>query len=83
MLEIECLNCQKVLDIPKWVDIKSYDGEIVCKECGARLAIKFVDSPKPAKYKVVEKPTEKENPVTVILKPAKERGVKPKTMRGG
>jgi len=73
--EIECLHCHKVLDIPEWVVTDYYDGEIVCKKCKARLAIKFVGS-KPVKYKLVEKPTEKENPVTVILRPAKERGVK-------
>ena len=67
MEEIECLNCQEVLDIPKFVDIKSYDGEIVCKKCRARLAVKFVGSPKPVKYKLVEKPPKGGVPVTTIV----------------
>ena len=67
--EIKCLSCQEVLDIPKFVDIKSYDGEIVCKKCRARLAIKFVGSPKPVKYKLVENPPKEDVPVTVVYKP--------------
>ena len=70
MPEIECLHCHKVLDIPEWVDTDDYDGELVCKKCKARLAIKFVGS-KPVKYKLVEKP--KEEPSTIILRPAKDR----------
>ena len=54
MTEIECLSCYKVLDIPNFVDIDNYDGEIVCNKCRARLAIKFVGSPKPVKYRVVK-----------------------------
>ncbi len=54
MTEIKCLACHEVLDIPDFVDIDNYDGEIVCNRCKARLAIKFVGSPKPVKYKVVK-----------------------------
>ena len=44
MSKIECLWCYKKLDIPEWIDTNNYDGEIICKECGARLAMKFVNS---------------------------------------
>ncbi|MFC1911680.1 hypothetical protein ACFLXG_00775 [Chloroflexota bacterium] len=54
MLEIECLHCYEILSIPKWVNTDNYDGEIICKKCGSRLAIKFAGSPKPVKYKVVK-----------------------------
>ena len=61
-VEIECLHCLQVLDIPSYVDTKGFDGEIRCKKCEARLAIKFIGSEKPAKYKLVEKPPHKNNP---------------------
>ena len=58
MLEIKCLHCCETLDIPKWVDTDSYiyDGEIVCSKCQARLAITFVGSPKPVKYRLRKNP---------------------------
>ncbi len=54
MSEIQCLHCFNTLDIPEWVNTDKYDGEISCKKCGTRLAIKFVGSTKPVKYKVVK-----------------------------
>ena len=58
-----------MLETPKFVNIKSYDGEIVCKNCGARLAVKFVGSPKPVKYKLVEKPRkELDAPINIVFK---------------
>ncbi len=60
MTDIECLVCHEVLDIPGFVSIDNYDGEIVCSKCKARLAIKFVGSPKPVKYRVVKERPPKE-----------------------
>lgn len=68
MSDVKCLSCQEKLDIPEFVDIKNYDGEIVCKKCKARLAIKFVGSHQPVKYKLVEKPTREDKPVKIIYK---------------
>ncbi len=69
MSGIDCLHCYKKLAIPKWVNTDDYDGEIVCEECKARLAIKFVGSPKPVKYKLVEKLPKEDVPVTLVYKP--------------
>lgn len=66
MLKIECLNCCKPLEIPEWVNTDNYDGEIVCKKCCARLAIKFKGSEKPAKYKLVEKPPKESIQITHV-----------------
>ena len=70
MLEIQCLHCFNTLDIPEWVNTDKYDGEISCKKCGARLAIKFVGSTKPVKYKVVKegKPRKVEFNVRLVEK---------------
>ncbi len=56
--KITCLNpdCGKELDIPNWVNIDNYDGQILCQNCKARLAIKFKGSAKPIKYSLIEKP---------------------------
>ena len=71
MTEIECLSCYKVLDIPNFVDIDNYDGEIVCNKCRARLAIKFIGSPKPVKYRVVKEPPPLE-PGDIVIKVVRE-----------
>ncbi len=44
----------------------NYDGEITCRKCNARLAIKFLNSQKPVKYKLVKdgEPT----PIKTIVK---------------
>ena len=65
---ITCLNpdCQKNLDIPDWVNFDSYDGEVVCRDCGARLAIKFKGSKSPAKYRLLEKPQPKPMKVVAV-----------------
>ena len=69
MSGIECLHCYKTLAIPEWVNTDDYDGEIVCKKCKARLAIKFTGSEKPAKYKLIKKP--QPEPKKLIFRDAK------------
>ncbi len=60
-MEIECLYCLKVIQIPERIDTnKKYKGEFTCSQCGARLYIKFTgsadkDSSQPAEYKGIEK----------------------------
>ena len=54
--EIECLYCGDNLTIPDWVNTHNYDGEIVCQNCEARLAIKFKNSRQPTKYNLIDKP---------------------------
>ena len=54
--EILCLNCKGKLDIPRYVNVDNYDGEILCLKCDARLYIKFKGSIQPVKYKLIEKP---------------------------
>ena len=56
MTEIKCLYCHEVLDIPDYVNFDFYDGEIICNKCEAKLAIKFVGSPKPLKYRLKKNP---------------------------
>lgn len=53
-MNIECLNCSKEIEIPKWIDTKDYDGEMKCPNCKSRLYIKFKGSEKPVKYKLLE-----------------------------
>ena len=66
MPEIECLHCYTTVDIPKFIDTKNYDGEIVCKNCNTRLAIKFAGSLKPVKYKVVKEGIPRDLKILVV-----------------
>ena len=51
---INCLYCEEPLELPNWINIENYDGEVVCKKCDSRLAIKFARSSQPIKYKLVK-----------------------------
>ena len=53
MVDIDCLACHEILDIPEWVPKKHYKGEIVCHKCLARLGVKFENS-ELQEYKVVK-----------------------------
>jgi len=55
MVEIECLVCDKILKIPKYIDTNKYDGQIVCSECKALLYIKLANN-NVNKYKIVKNP---------------------------
>ena len=54
MVEIECLACDKTLELPQFIDTDNYDGQLVCLKCKALLHVKFVRG-KLRKYKIVER----------------------------
>ena len=54
MVEIECLACDKTLELPQSVDTDNYDGRLVCSNCKALLHVKLVKG-KLRKYKIVER----------------------------
>jgi DNA-directed RNA polymerase subunit RPC12/RpoP len=64
VVEIECLVCGEIVDIPPYIDFDKYDGQLVCKECGSLLHVKLEGS-KVRKYKVV-KAKFKPQPITLI-----------------
>lgn len=51
MVQIECLLCEKPIELPKYIDTEDYDGEVVCQECESLLYIKLVKS-KVRKYRI-------------------------------
>jgi len=55
MVEIECLACDKTLELPQFVDTDDYDGQLVCSKCKALLYVKLVKG-KLRKYRIVERP---------------------------
>ncbi len=81
MAEIECLMCEHWVEIPKFVNISNYDGQIVCKQCKALLSVKFVDS-ELRKYKLVpgkgkgDIPVSGDIPVRIVYKQTKDKGKK-------
>ncbi|MBI3931348.1 MAG: hypothetical protein HY325_04930 [Chloroflexi bacterium] len=54
MLEIECLACDKTLELPKYINTDNYDGQLVCSKCKALLHLKFVKD-ELLKYKLIER----------------------------
>lgn len=54
MVEIECLVCGKIIEIPQFIDTNDYDGQVACRECAALLRVKLVGA-KVRQYEVVEK----------------------------
>lgn len=72
MVELECPNCKKLIDIPKGIDTKYYDGIVVCQECGLWLDIKLVES-KVRKRKVVEKQVKGDIPVSIVFRKVEPR----------
>ena len=65
MVEIECLACDKTLEIPKSIDIDNYDGQLVCSECRALLHVKLIKG-KLRKYEIVER-RRSGGPVNIIV----------------
>ncbi len=53
MVEIECLVCEKIINIPNYIDTEKYEGQMVCQECKSILYVKLVKG-KVQKYKVLE-----------------------------
>lgn len=66
IIRVSCLWCHNNISIPKYINTDDYDGEITCKKCQARTAIKFDGSPKPKKYKVVKDGNPLSFPLRVI-----------------
>ena len=60
-MEISCLICSKVIEIPEFIDTNNYDGQINCPECKSLLRIRLVGA-KARKYEVVERGTAGSNP---------------------
>ncbi len=54
MVEIECLVCGKIIEIPQFIDTDDYDGQVACRECASLLHVKLVES-KVRQYQIVEK----------------------------
>ena len=69
MVEIECLACGKPIKMPKYIDPKQYDGQVVCQECESLLHVKLAKG-KVQKYAIVEK---KVRPVTIKFVPAEKQ----------
>ncbi|MDP2731227.1 MAG: hypothetical protein Q8O55_12215 [Dehalococcoidales bacterium] len=54
MFEIECLACDQTLELPKYINMDNYDGQLVCSKCKALLHLKFVKD-ELRKYKLIER----------------------------
>lgn len=54
MVEIECLVCGKIIEIPQFIDTGNYDGQVACRECASLLRVKLVGA-KVRQYEIVEK----------------------------
>ena len=65
MVEIECLACDKTLELPQLVDTDNYDGLLKCSKCKILLHVKLVKG-KLRKYDIVERRSSRE-PVTIIV----------------
>jgi transcription elongation factor Elf1 len=72
VVKIECLVCGKLVKLPQFIDIDSYDGQVVCKECKSLLYMKLVKG-KVQKYKVVENKTKGFDFTDLVMKIEKER----------
>jgi len=74
MVEINCLVCDKSLQLPKFIDTEDYDynGQLVCQECKSLLHVKLVKG-KVREYKVVEKKFGNFNYTNLIMRLQKER----------
>ena len=53
-MEINCLVCDKRIEIPEFIDTESYDGQISCPACHSLLHVKLYKS-KLRKYELVER----------------------------
>ena len=53
-MEINCLVCDKTIEIPPFIDTENYDGQISCPACKSLLHIKLLAA-KLRKYEVVER----------------------------
>jgi len=72
VVKVECLACGKLVKLPQFIDIDSYDGQVVCKECKSLLYVKLVKG-KVQKYKVVEDKTKGFDFTDLVMKIEKER----------
>ena len=53
MDEIECLVCDKALNIPKWITRENYKGSLRCRNCRALLHVRFMKR-NLIEYKIIE-----------------------------
>ena len=72
MVEIECLACDKTLEIPKSIDTDNYDGQLVCSKCKALLHVKLVKG-KLLKYKIVERLRPKGPAINIYVRDEKAK----------
>jgi hypothetical protein len=56
MVEINCLVCGQVIEIPQFIDTDNYDGQISCPGCKSLLRMRLVKA-KLRRYEVVERGT--------------------------
>jgi hypothetical protein len=54
IVEISCLICGKNIEIPQFIDINNYEGQIGCPNCKSLLRMRLVGG-KARKYEVVER----------------------------
>jgi transcription elongation factor Elf1 len=71
MVEIECLVCGEVVNIPSYIDTDRYDGQVICQECKSLLYVKLVKE-KVQKYKIIEDKS-KFNFTDFVIRMQKER----------
>ena len=38
---VECLRCENNIEIPKYINTNSYDGDLRCPECKSLLYVKY------------------------------------------
>jgi hypothetical protein len=72
MVEIPCLACDKVLELPQFINVDNYDGQLVCSKCKALLHVKFVKG-KLLRYKIIER-LRKGEPVKIVVVHDQEPG---------
>ncbi|MGD9115752.1 MAG: hypothetical protein PVJ61_01015 [Dehalococcoidia bacterium] len=56
-MEINCLVCDKVIEVPSFIDTDNYDGQISCPACKSLLKVRLYDS-KLRNYEVVQRGAE-------------------------
>jgi len=69
-MEINCLICNKAIEIPDFIDTDNYDGQINCPACKSLLRVRLFEA-KLRNYEVVERgalsaPAAASNPVQRI-----------------
>ena len=66
MDKVQCLACDKTLELPEYIDTNNYDGQLVCGKCKALLHVKIVKG-KLRKYSIVERVRLKETTMNIYV----------------